>query len=181
MEKADADGNRRMRRLETVYRRSVGYVYTLCLRLLANVYAAEQVTVRVFVRLNGELKGWWSDSQTRARLQELTINEALAWLRTESSRQETPERADSVSEKPATSANAAPPTPLDRTALEALIARLPNRLRIAFVLHDIEGLSDTAVAAHLHTDKAEARRLINAARLELRGIWLARTEENERR
>ena len=65
-------------RLESLYLRYAGAVYTLCLRLLASVRAAEEATVAVFVRFNREMKSWLEESQIFARLRELAIEESLS-------------------------------------------------------------------------------------------------------
>ncbi len=60
---------------------------------------------------------------------------------------------------------------LDLAMLNDLINRLPVTLRVAFVLHDIEGLDNRAVATHLRVDQTEVRRLVHNARLELLQLW----------
>ena len=59
--------------------------------------------------------------------------------------------------------------------LVALTERLPDHLRVVFVLHDLEGLSSQRVAMHLRIDEATVRKLIREARLALRRLWLAQT------
>lgn len=53
---------------------------------------------------------------------------------------------------------------------DALLAGLPALQRVAFVMCEKNGLSDHAIAAHLHIDIEEARRLVREARLELRRL-----------
>ncbi len=55
---------------------------------------------------------------------------------------------------------------------DALLARLPALQRVAFVMREKNGLSDHAIAAHLHVEGEEARRLVYEARLELRRLQL---------
>ena len=74
---------------------------------------------------------------------------------------------------PATSANPSSPD----ASFDALVAHLPDDLRVALVLHEKAGLSSRAVANHLHISEADARQLIRHARLELRRLQLARREE----
>lgn len=64
-------------RLKQIYRRYVNYVYTLCLRLLTNIKAAEDATVETFVRFNRELTQWWNEIRIRERLRDLAINSSL--------------------------------------------------------------------------------------------------------
>lgn len=57
--------------LEAAYGLQVGRVYTIRLRLLANVRAAEEATVRVFARFSRELTRRWDESVVVRRLREL--------------------------------------------------------------------------------------------------------------
>lgn len=159
------EDGREERRLEAVYRRYAGHVYTLCLRLLSSVLAAEDATLRVFVRLSRELTDWWDEARTSARLRELAVEEALALLDVRGRRVEpatnTSVRSDSVS-----------PAPLNKRTLDMLTMQLPDLLRVAFVLHDREGLSKREVAAHLQVDESAVRRMVREARMELRRLWL---------
>lgn len=173
--------------LEVAYKLYVKQVYTLSLRLLANVRDAEEVTVRVFAAFSRELPRKWDESRVLARLRELAIDEALRCLwgcireRLEGQaavRNCAPARsidADLEEEK-------VMPTvalrPLDLATLEALTDRLPDDLRIAFVLSDLEGLDNQTVARHLRVDEPAVRKLINNARLALRRLWLSQTKES---
>ena len=64
--------------LKSVYDVYGGFVYTLCLRLLANRKAAESTTVEVFIRFIHEQANESSELQTEARLRELAIRASLA-------------------------------------------------------------------------------------------------------
>lgn len=165
--------SREILRLESVFGRYVGHIYTLTLRLLADVRAAEQATVEVFVRLSREMARRWSELQILSRLRELAVESSLARLQWRAGEQSQMENVSHAAAQPALPrAEVNSPTPLDRATLDALTARLPDRLRVAFVLRDREGLSDGAIATHLRVSESEVRRLIHSARLELRRLWL---------
>lgn len=176
-------------RLEAAYRLHAARVYTLCLRLLADVRDAEDATVRVFARFGGEPARAWDESGDLGRLRELGVDESLRRLRAR--RAESPGRRAAVRASPPAPQASTPPTtrggpassraPLDAAALAALAARLPDDLRAAFLLHDYEGLSDVEVAARLRVDGPEARRLIHQARTELRRLRLGQGEEGYKR
>ena len=165
--------SRELLRLESIFGRYVGHIYSLTLRLPADVRAAEQATVEVFVRFSREMARRWSELQILSRLRELAVDAPLTRLE---------RRGSGLSQMADVSAAAARPAlpradvnsaaPLDRSTLDSLTARLPDRLRVAFVLRDREGLSDGAIATHLRVSEAEVRRLIHGARLELRRLWL---------
>lgn len=67
----------------------------------------------------------------------------------------------------------APASP-EQTAPDALIARLPAAMRVAYVMRWRGGLSNSAIAAHLHISPEEARRLCDEAQLELRRLLLVK-------
>ena len=175
-------------RLEATYSRHAAPVYTLCLRLLADVRDAEEATVRAFVRFGGEPARACDEPRDLGRLRELGVDESLRRLRAR--RLERPARRAAVRASPPAPQAVQPPTtrggpasfraPLDAAALDALAARLPDDLRAAFVLRDYEGLSDGEVAARLHVDGPEARRLIHQARTELRRLRLEQEEDPTR-
>ena len=162
--------------LEVAYRLNVSRVYTLCLRLLANVRAAEEATVDVFARFSRELTRRWDESLVRKRLRELAIDEALQRLWR--SQERLGRRAAAVGTPPAASIPAAKAIAraesrlLDSVSMNELIARLPDELRVAFVLHDIEEVNDGDTARYLRVRETEAGLLISRARLELRQLWL---------
>ncbi|HKS26534.1 MAG TPA: sigma factor-like helix-turn-helix DNA-binding protein [Pyrinomonadaceae bacterium] len=124
-EKSGAHGRSRkseIPRPEPVYHGYAAHVYSLCLRLLAGMKAAEDTTV-----------------------------------------------GGGGKELP----------PLDRAELDALVTRLPADLRIAFVLHDIEGLSDGAISKHLRVDEEDVRRLVREARLEIIRLRIEEVEDKD--
>jgi DNA-directed RNA polymerase specialized sigma24 family protein len=129
--------------LESVYRLNVRRVYTLCLRLLADARLAEEATALAFARLDREPPRPLGDE----RLLGLAVEESLARL------------GEAV---------CAENVPAALQGIDALAARLPGRLRAAFVLNDIEGMSAAAVAGCLRLDEAAARLLVREARQALR-------------
>ena len=171
--------------LEAAYRLHAARVYTLCLRLLADVRDAEDATVRAFARFGGEPARAWDESGEFARLRELGLDEALRRLRARRVRgagRRAAERAlpPSVHAGPLRAAHgdtASFRAPLDAAALDALAARLPDELRAAFVLRDYEGMGDGEVAARLRVGVPEARRLVHQARTELRRLRLEQEED----
>lgn len=162
--RADISG-RGLSRLEPAYRLHVGRVYTLCLRLLADAGRAEEATARVFVRLAREMP----PRPDGERVRDLSIEEALSRLEPSGGDVSTTAAAATT-----TAAVAPSQTSLDAARLDALAARLPGLLRVAFVLHDVEGLSSAAVAKHMRLEEAAARRLHREAREALRRISFGR-------
>lgn len=153
--------------LESLYRRYAAQVYTICLRLLSSVRAAEEATVAVFVRFRRETTRRLGESEVLARLRELSIEEALTRLKVRGRKAQSHDRVQSsppcTGERP----------PLDAAAIDALASRLPDHLRVAFVLRDREGLSYRAIASHIRIDEAEVRRLVALARQQVWRLWLS--------
>ena len=177
--RARAD-TRRTVLLEVAYKLYVKQVYTLCLRLLANVREAEEVTVQVFAAFSRELPRRWDESRVLARLRELALDEALGSLR-RSIRERLQGQGAGAIDAELKVENRRPAVglrPLNLATLEALTKELPVDLRVAFVLRDLEGLDHQAVAHHLRVDEPTVRKLINNARVALRHLWLSQTKES---
>ena len=178
--------NRRTVLFEVAYKLYVKQVYTLSLRLLANVRDAEEITARVFAAFSRELPRKWDESRVLARLRELTIDEALRslWVcireRLEVQAPVGNCAADIAIDADLKAEKVGPTAlrPLDLATLEGLTNRLPDDLRVAFVLRDLEGLDNQTVSRHLRVDEPTARKLINNARLALRRLWLSQTKES---
>lgn len=168
-------------RLEAAYRLHAAGVYTLCLRLLADVREAGDATVRVFARFGGEPARAWDESRELARLRELGLDEALGRLRARRAGGVGRQAVERALPPFAHGRPATPRAPLDAAALDALAAQLPDDLRAAFVLRDVEGLSDGEIAARLRVSVPEARRLIHRARAKLRRLRLGAGEEGSTR
>lgn len=151
---------------EAVYRKHGRRVYTLCLRLLADETAAEEATAQALVRFGREAVRRPGEAPDPTRLRELAIRAALARLRGAEESTETGPPFSPQTHSPA-DGRAATLDAAALDALDALVARLPQTLRVVFVLRDIEGLVDAAVAARLGRGVADVRRLVGEARLRL--------------
>ena len=152
---------------EALYRANVARVHALCLRMLGDREAAEELTQDVFVRAWERLGSFRGESRFATWLHRVAVNAALDALRKRARWRErfaTSPDPDVLVEAP----SIGPRT--GDADLERAIAALPPRARSVFVLHDIEGhahreiaaLTGTAVGtskAHLH----RARRLLREA------------------
>ena len=167
--------------LEVAYKLFVAQVYRLCLHLLANDSAAEDATVKVFARFNRELPRRWDEQRVRNQLREFAIDEAVQRLYGDVVANASRARAVKVGAPPAPDETGALDTMLvhkeqarllDSSTIKELTARMPVDLRVAFVLHDMEGLKEEDVARHLRVHESKVRALVKRARLELRRLWL---------
>lgn len=157
--------------LESAYRRFGAHVYSLCKQLLGDALDAEAATVRAFVRVARHLGQGWDDSRTFLYLREIAISDSLATFRTPSAALEEVNRA--VIETAPAGEECNHRLPLKPALLDLLIAQLPEAERMAYVLHDVEGLTDEAVAIHLRMSREAVRHYLGSARLALRRLWLS--------
>ena len=184
LERADS---RKSVLLEVAYKLFANQVYALSLRLLASERDAEVVTVDVFAKFNQELTRKWNESRVLERLRELAIDEALRRLGRSHITSHDWQAATNSSptvmsmkagQKEPRSSSHLPHPPLDLATIDRLIKTMPDELRVAFVLHDMEGFDNQTLAKLLRLDEARTRRLTTRARLVLRRLWLSQTEES---
>ena len=62
------------------------------------------------------------------------------------------------------------PLPVRRLSLDAAIARLPERAREVFVLHDVEGFAGPEIAQMLGVAEGTVRAHLHRARTLMRGM-----------
>jgi len=123
---------------EQLYRRNAGRVYALCLRMSGRVRTAEELTQEAFVRAWEKLGSFRGESLFSTWLSRLTINVVLGRKRKEARRPTHEDHERVLEQKPVDS-----DLHLD---LEEAIAKLPQRARSVFVLHDIEQYSHNEIA-----------------------------------
>lgn len=174
--------SRRSVLLEVAYKLFAKQVYALSLRLVVSERDAEKITVDVFVKFNRELPRRWDESRVLERLRELAIDEALRRLSARrrdrldwqaATKSSSPVMSMKACEKEESSSAPVPRPPLDSATIDRLIETLPDELRVAFVLHDVEGFNNQTLAKLLQLDEAGTRRLIAHARVVLRRLWLS--------
>ena len=154
--------------LEALYRRHVGRVYALALRMTADERTAEELTQDVWVRVWRKLDGYRGDAAFTTWLHRVTANLVKDRGRARSRRRE----HERLTDDPARHDTGESPRSFeDRAALEAAIRGLPERARHVFVLYDVEGYGHGEIAELLDiaegTSKAHLHRARKALREEL--------------
>lgn len=152
---------------ETLYRRHVGRIHALCLRLAGGRAAAEDLTQEVFVRAWRKLGQFRGEAAFGTWLYRLALNLAISERRSHADARHEVLTDDPVACEPRPHA----PVPELGLDLERAIAGLPAGARQVFVLHDVEGhrhdeiarLAGIAVGtsrAHLHRARALLREVL---------------------
>lgn len=156
------------RAFERLYRRHVGRIHGLCIRLCDGDRArAEQATQDAFVRAWEKLGSFRGESQFGTWLHRLTVNLVLGehrllkrWVSFEEAMPEDGPAEDDLGEHPQARLS-------DRMDLERALAKLPKGARTVLMLYDVEGYQHDEIAEltgiAVGTSKAQlhrARRLM---------------------
>ena len=156
---------------EHVYRREVGRVYALCLRMTADATRARELTQSVFIRAWDRLGSFRGDSQLSSWLHRIAVNEVLVEARSDKRRRarvvlandESDDDAES-SDAPALSGITMPVDTETRIDLERAISALPPGARTVFVLHDIEGYRHEEISRMTGSAEGTLRAQLHRAR-----------------
>lgn len=152
--------------LERLYRDHADRIYGLCLRLSGDRVHATELAQDVFVRAWEQLDRLRPDSDAGAWLWRLATNVVLNAMRSDRRRlaRVAPVAEPGLLER----AELGTPLPVRRLSLDAAIARLPDRAREVFVLHDVEGFMSQEVAELLGIAEGTVRAHLHRARTLMR-------------
>jgi RNA polymerase sigma-70 factor (ECF subfamily) len=150
---------------ETLYRKHLGRVFALCLRMTGSPTLAEDMTQETFIRAWERLRSFGGRSAFSTWLHRVAVNVVLGHKRWSDRR--FCASTGGGDEELGGGHHAEPSTAVD---LERAILRLPQGARLVFVLHDVEGYRHHEIAAMAGiaegTSKAQlhrARRLLREA------------------
>ncbi|MGQ0538658.1 MAG: RNA polymerase sigma factor [Gemmatimonadaceae bacterium] len=159
-----------MAAFEVLYRRYVGRVHAVCVRLTADQQQAGEAVQDVFVRVWQRIESFRGESAFSSWLHRLAVNTVLQNMRSDRRRAVRVSLADDDS----ILAGAAAPAAVDeRLDLEAMLARLPDHARTIVVLHDIEGFTHEEIAQMTGVPAGTIRSQLSRARKTL-VQWLNR-------
>ena len=152
---------------ETLYRKHVGRVHALCLRMARDRSEADDLTQETFIRVWERLGSFRGESEFSTWLHRVAVNVVVAELRRRGRWRErfaAQEATDLAVAQPAFSAGG----DLD---LERAIAALSPQARLVFLLHDVEGWKHGEIAERtglaVGTSKAHLHRARQLLREEL--------------
>jgi len=154
---------------EALYRAHAGRIFGLLTRMTGSAQDAEDLLQDVFVHAHRKLDSFRGESSLGTWLYRLAVNHCLDHLRSRAARMarstESLDVEDAV--EPAASEPRVP-TAVSRIDLERAITQLPEGCRLAFVLHDVEGLDHKEVAAALGITEGTSKSQVHKARMRLR-------------
>ena len=157
-----AGGDRRA--FERLYKANVNRVFSLCVRMVGDRAAAEELTQDVFVRAWEKITLFRGESAFSTWLHRLAVTVVLTARKSTSRHQaHTAADEDAVDALPT-----APLAPGDRMDLERAIAKLPPGARRVFVLHDVEGYKHEEIAELLGVTTGGSKAQLHRARMLLR-------------
>jgi RNA polymerase sigma-70 factor (ECF subfamily) len=154
-------------------------VFRLALKMLQNQQDAEDILQETFIKAYKALPRFEGRSSLSTWLYRIATNEALMFLRRK--------RPDQISVEQPTNDDTAEIAPLEiidwcclpegelmsaeaRANLESSVSRLPQSLRVVFLLRDIEGLSTRETAEVLDISESAVKTRLSRARLHLREL-----------
>jgi RNA polymerase sigma-70 factor (ECF subfamily) len=152
---------------ESVFREHVGRVYSICLRTCGDASRAEELTQDVFVRTWEVIGSFRGESAFSSWLHRLTVNVILTSIRSEKRRVARVFGTNDLEPFDRLEDNSLSGNSLD---LEDAIHRLPDRARIIFLLHDIEGFKHEEIADKLGIAVGTSKAQLHRARKLLREV-----------
>ena len=154
-----------MAAFEELYRRNVGRVYALCMRMAGDASLAEELAQDVFVRAWERLGTFRGESAFSSWLHPLTVNVALSERRARRRRVARVMTTDDLTpfEKPTRT-----PGPEAGLDLEKALAALPPGARSVFVLHDVEGYRHQEIAEMTGVAEGTSKAQLHRARRMMR-------------
>ncbi len=146
-----------------LFMRNVSKVHSLCLRISADSYVADELTQEVFIKAWEKLRSFQFDSKFSTWLHSIAVNQFLMHLRSEkrTSQREEEYSKDKVqhgSDKQYES----------RIDLEKAITKLPEQARAVLVLHDIEGYKHKEISELMSIETGTSKAHLHRARKILR-------------
>lgn len=154
------------------------HIYRLALRMLSNSQDAEDVLQETFLKALRALPDFEGRSSLSTWLYRIAVNEALMLLRKRkpevslATPNDSDDEEENGEEMQIVDWGHLPESELlsgeARRSIDQAVERLPQRLKVVFLLRDVEGLSIEETAAALGISQAAVKTRLLRARLQLR-------------
>lgn len=155
---------------DALYEANVGRVYALCLRMSGDRLRAEDLTQDVFVRAWRRIGTFRGASAFSSWLHRVAVNVVLDDRKRRSRR---PPELGRVDDEELAGAVSPAADPVGRLDLERALASLPERSRMALVLHAVDGYRYEEVAELMEVSVGTVKSHIHRAR----ALLMERLEE----
>jgi len=160
---------------QALYEKHKRRVYSLCLRMTANVAEAEDLTQEAFLQLYRKIATFRGESAFSTWLHRLSVNVVLMHLRKKGlpvvSLEETTQGVEEDSPKKDFGADdLALAGSIDRLQLQRAVEDLPPGYRTIFVLHDVEGYEHNEIAEIVGCSTGNSKSQLHKARMRLRDL-----------
>lgn len=180
-ELAEADAIRLAQRgdagaFERLYHLHSRRVYSLCLRMVGNPAAAEDLAQEAFLQLFRKIQTFRGESAFSTWLHRLTVNVVLMRLRRrnvmETSLNDLAEQDEEAKSAPREvgAEDLKLSGSVDRVNLERAVGHLPPGYRAVFLLHDVEGYEHNEIADMLGCSIGNSKSQLHKARTRLREL-----------
>ena len=156
----------RAARFERLYREHADRIYALCLRMSGERHAATELAQDVFVRAWEKLDRLRPDTDAGAWLWRLAVNAVLNARRADRRRLARVAPVEDLA--PVERPDLRTPLPIRRMSFDAAVARLPEKARAVYVLHDVEGYAHPEIATMLGVAEGTVRAHLHRARTLMR-------------
>lgn len=146
------------------------HVYSLCLRMTANVAEAEDLTQDCFIQVFRKLGTFRGDSALSTWIYRVAVNTALMHFRKKALKQvsldhkpDSPNERIDLAQKDGRLVGT-----IDRLALARAISDLPQGYRTIFLLHDVQGYGHQEIAKMLRCSVGNSKSQLHKARMKIR-------------
>jgi RNA polymerase sigma-70 factor, ECF subfamily len=157
---------------EELYRAHAPRLFGLACRMVGRV-EAEDLLQEIFLTAHRKLASYKGDASLGTWLFRMATNLCLDHLRSRGARFS--QASDPLDEETAASDASAGPVlgAIDRLDLERALAGLPERSRLVFVLHDVEGFEHREIGDMLGISDGTSKSQLHKARMRLRSALCA--------
>jgi RNA polymerase sigma-70 factor (ECF subfamily) len=157
---------------QTLYDMHKRRVYSLCLRMTANVAQAEDLTQEAFLQLFRKIGTFRGESAFSTWLHRMAVNVVLMHLRRKGlpvvPLEDTLESEEDTTRKEPGAPDLKLSGTVDRLQLQRAVDDLPAGYRTIFVLHDVEGYEHNEIAGIVGCSVGNSKSQLHKARLKLR-------------
>ncbi len=156
---------------EEVYRTHSGRLYSVAFRMVGNAADAEDLLQEIFLAAHRKLESFRGESALGTWLYRLAVNLCLDYLRSRTGRAiSMTDPLDDEYPLPDIESRSLAERTVTKMDLERALTQLPEGCRMAFVLHDIEGLEHREVAEAMGIAEGTSKSQVHKARLRLRAL-----------